>query len=260
MTTRSTGQSCTEQVVAAGGYEPVAVERRRRRSTRSPRPPRAGQPVRARPARHEHAGWTASRSRGRVAKPGIGGRDGHDARDRPAVAATRRVVATRHGRLPDEAGEGPQSVREKVPACWNIREFTLPSPPVAAAGGRPPRVAVPRASGSSWRRTTWSTNGWPARCSRSAGHEVTVHGQRARGRLKRFPAVTTISVLMDVQMPEMDGFEATAAIRAAERTTGRHIRILAMTAHAMSGDAQRCLEQGIGDYIASRSVRRGCPR
>ena len=57
-------------------------------------------------------------------------------------------------------------------------------------------------------------------------------------------------VLMDVQMPEMDGFEATAAIRAAERITGRHIRIFAMTAHAMSGDAQRCLEQGMDAYIS----------
>jgi two-component system, sensor histidine kinase and response regulator len=57
-------------------------------------------------------------------------------------------------------------------------------------------------------------------------------------------------ILMDVQMPEMDGFEVTAAIRQAERLTGAHIPIVAMTAHAMSGDRQRCLEAGMDGYIS----------
>jgi signal transduction histidine kinase/DNA-binding response OmpR family regulator len=56
-------------------------------------------------------------------------------------------------------------------------------------------------------------------------------------------------MFMDVQMPEMDGFETTAAIRASECGSSRHLPIIALTAHAMTGDRDRCLQAGMDGYI-----------
>jgi CheY-like chemotaxis protein/HPt (histidine-containing phosphotransfer) domain-containing protein len=61
-------------------------------------------------------------------------------------------------------------------------------------------------------------------------------------------------ILMDVQMPDMDGFQATAMIREKEKTSGKHIPIVAMTAYAMAGDRERCLAAGMDAYV-SKPIR-----
>jgi len=85
-----------------------------------------------------------------------------------------------------------------------------------------------------------------------AGHRVTL-ARTGREALDAWQASATPGfdvLLMDIQMPEMDGMEATAAIRLAEKKSGRHVPILAMTAHAMRGDKERCLENGMDGYIS----------
>jgi CheY-like chemotaxis protein len=58
------------------------------------------------------------------------------------------------------------------------------------------------------------------------------------------------AVLMDVQLPVLDGLQTTARIRECEKTTGKHLPIIAMTAHAMKGDREKCLEAGMDEYIS----------
>jgi two-component system sensor histidine kinase/response regulator len=86
------------------------------------------------------------------------------------------------------------------------------------------------------------------------GHRVIVaaHGAEA---LRKWKAERFDLIFMDVQMPEMDGLEATTRIREGERLRGTRTPIVAMTAHAMTGDRERCLAAGMDDYI-SKPIQR----
>jgi signal transduction histidine kinase/DNA-binding response OmpR family regulator len=81
------------------------------------------------------------------------------------------------------------------------------------------------------------------------GHAVTVASD-GREALRASANENFDIILMDLQMPEMGGMEATAAIRAREVSTGLHIPIIAMTAHAMTGDRELCLEGGMDGYVS----------
>jgi signal transduction histidine kinase/DNA-binding response OmpR family regulator len=89
-----------------------------------------------------------------------------------------------------------------------------------------------------------------------AVHLLEKHGHSVQVASDGVEAVAAVEagefdlVLMDVQMPNMSGLEAAAAIRTLERGTGKHIPIVAMTAHAMKGDQERCLEAGMDGYIS----------
>jgi signal transduction histidine kinase/CheY-like chemotaxis protein len=90
---------------------------------------------------------------------------------------------------------------------------------------------------------------------KKAGHTVEV-ARDGRQAVEIMAAGSFDVVLMDVQMPVMDGFEATAAIREMEKHTGAHTPVIAMTAHAMGGYRERCLEAGMDGYV-TKPIRPG---
>jgi len=143
---------------------------------------------------------------------------------------------------------------ESEPGAGSTFHFSLP---VGISRGE---VTVPQAAASAssqaartWRVLVAEDNVVNQRVAAGLlarrGHDVTVvsNGRDALDALRRGAFDL---VLMDVQMPDMDGFEATAAIRQWERESGSHIRIVAMTAHAMVGDRERCLAAGMDGYLA----------
>jgi signal transduction histidine kinase/DNA-binding response OmpR family regulator len=85
------------------------------------------------------------------------------------------------------------------------------------------------------------------------GYSVIIAGN-GREAVEAFENNQLDVVLMDIQMPEMNGFEATAAIRAKEKLTGGHIPIIALTAHALKSDQERCISAGMDGYV-SKPIR-----
>ena len=80
------------------------------------------------------------------------------------------------------------------------------------------------------------------------GHQVTMTAT-GREAVERIREEVFDVVLMDVQMPDMDGLEATALIREWENSRGRRTPIIALTAHSMKGDRERCLAAGMDGYV-----------
>jgi signal transduction histidine kinase/ligand-binding sensor domain-containing protein/DNA-binding response OmpR family regulator len=145
----------------------------------------------------------------------------------------------------------------KPVSAWELRQLVCAALGNGAEAGQavaPPPAGPPDAVPSGTGRKILLAEDNPinqvvaVRMLERRGHRVTVaaNGLEAVAAVGREPYDL---VLMDVQMPEMDGFEATAKIRAAETATGRHLPIFAMTAHAMKGDAERCRAAGMDGYI-----------
>ena len=98
------------------------------------------------------------------------------------------------------------------------------------------------------------------RLLQKAGHRVTLagNGREAVAAWEAAGAPGFDIVLMDIQMPEMDGMETTAVIRRREEASGRHLPIVAMTAHAMRGDRERCLASGMDGYVSKPILPPAC--
>jgi CheY-like chemotaxis protein len=88
-----------------------------------------------------------------------------------------------------------------------------------------------------------------ARLLQKRGHDIVVVGD-GRAALDALAGSRFDLVLMDVQMPVLDGFAATRELRAQEHGSGAHVPVIAMTAHAMTGDRERCLAAGMDAYVA----------
>ena len=176
-------------------------------------------------------------------------------RSRPAIAGIGVVMLTSGGGM-DEL-ERSRKMDIKCYAHKPIRRRELFSAIVRASGHLP--VAGP-ATVAAWRAPARRLHILLAEDSRinqaiasrilqKLGHtlEIANNGKEALSRL----ALQTFDlVLMDVQMPEMDGLIATASIRQRESSTQTHIPIIAMTAHAMRGDRERCIDAGMDGYVS----------
>ena len=130
--------------------------------------------------------------------------------------------------------------------------------PATLAPGAPSRIVHPKVAAADAKRVLLvedvAVNQMLAtRILEKAGHHVTVANNGREG-VDAVASGAFDVVLMDVQMPEMDGFDASRAIRKRELTTGAHIPIVAMTAYAMTGDRERCLEAGMDGYV-SKPIR-----
>jgi two-component system sensor histidine kinase/response regulator len=180
-------------------------------------------------------------------------------RARPDAAAAKLLMLTSAG-APGDAARSKQlgvaayltkpvkqaDLRRALLSALGAAVIAAPIEPLSAsAPGRPLRILLAEDNPMNQKLA--------ARLLEKHGHTVVV-AANGREAIEAVERSTFDLVLMDVQMPEMDGFQATAILRERERATGRHLPIIAMTAYAMTGDRERCLEAGMDGYV-SKPVR-----
>src|SRR5437667_6551080 len=136
---------------------------------------------------------------------------------------------------------GLDQLRAALGAALTGLRDGVPASPHSRRSARPLRVLVAEDSLTNLAIASALLERW--------GHSVTRAGN-GRDAVAAVEAGVYDLVLMDVQMPGIDGLEATRLIRDAERTTPRRVPIMAMTASAMKGDRERCLEAGMDGYLA----------
>ena len=134
-------------------------------------------------------------------------------------------------------------------ACLPVRP--APAPGARHADPRPPAPVVRAATGLRilLAEDNVINRALAAGILEKRGHSL-AHAANGREAVETAARETFDLIFMDVQMPEMDGLEATRCIRQAEHGTGHHTPIVAMTAHAMPGDRERCLAAGMDDYLS----------
>ncbi|WP_457574846.1 response regulator [Desulfolithobacter sp.] len=161
------------------------------------------------------------------------------------LSISRRLVDLMEGTITLESEQGKGTI-------FTVRiPFTLVSDEVAADGGSRLTEMVPVSPGGAillvedeYINTTLAVT-----LLEQAGYQVSV-ASSGREAVRSWQAGHFDCILMDIQMPDMDGLEATRRIRTLELENGGHITIIAMTAHAMEEDREQCLAAGMDDYIA----------
>jgi CheY-like chemotaxis protein len=169
------------------------------------------------------------------------------------LAISRRLVELMGGRIWLESPRTDLAANSSRPGCafhftvpmvaGDAPPATVPAPPTHGQNESLHKLCVLLAEDNAVNQKLM------IRLLEKQGHSVTL----ASDGVEAVAAVENARfdvVLMDVQMPNMSGLEATAAIRALERGTGRHVPIVPITAHAMKGDREHILEAGMDGYVS----------
>ncbi|MER9655930.1 PAS domain-containing protein [Mesorhizobium sp. M0152] len=162
-----------------------------------------------------------------------------------ATVQRHRHTTANHAQPPAADGRGVGTPEPAAPAPSEQRAMLQPPavrPRLPATGGGEHRLDILVAEDNEVNQMVFTQ----ILGETGYGFEIVGNGRKA---LDAFGRLNPCMILMDVSMPEMNGLEATAAIRRLEQETGTHVPIVGVTAHALKGDRERCLEAGMDDYL-----------